>query len=183
VAGHDVLYLPPDAYDSLQERQQALQALSAHLDVVEGRHIIWQEEESPDAVLLGLALKRIRRSPGKWLWLRIREFVLLWQPSLANWENGLVRSRTVNMMLGWFFLVTSLGGIGLSIRKPMWQPIGLSIGYYVLVHFPFHAEFRFGVTMYPLVMLLSVVFFHELREHRAPAWVYALTSRKNRAKA
>jgi hypothetical protein len=159
--------LPPEAYDSPGEERRARAAVHAYRKFIyedpdakfEGRH--------PDAVLLEIALERIRRNPLKWLRLRFKEAPLLWQPPFANWGDWVANPFALNAFFGWTFFALAAGSIALAWRDPKYHPLWVPVVYYALVHFPFHTEFRYGATMYPLVMLLSVGFFHELRERRA----------------
>ncbi|UCF80319.1 MAG: glycosyltransferase family 39 protein [Acidobacteriota bacterium] len=175
--------LPPEAYDSPGEGRRARAAVHAFRKFVCEDPDAKFEGRNPGAVLRDMALERIRRNPLKWLRLRFKEAPLLWRPPFANWGDWVANPFALNAFFGWTFFALTVGCIALAWRDPKYHPLWVPVVYYALAHFPFHTEFRYGATMYPLVMLLSVGFFHELRERRAPAWAYALTGRKNRAKA
>jgi 4-amino-4-deoxy-L-arabinose transferase-like glycosyltransferase len=162
VEGREVLYLPPYAYDSLEEAQRAHRALATVEKERRGEARLG--DTAPEDIFFELALERIRRAPLRWLRLRLREAPLLWQPSFANWSMWVADPFALNAFFGWTFFALAVGATALGWRAEKYRPLWFPIAYYSAVHFPFAVEFRYGVTMYPLVMLLSVGFFHELRE-------------------
>jgi hypothetical protein len=158
--------LPPEAYDSPEEGRRAWTAVYAYIKFVLDDPATTIEGRSPDSVLLEIAWERIRRDPLKWLRLRLKEAPLLWQPSFANWGSWIVNPFAMNAFFGWVFFALTMGSIALGWQDPKYHPLWIPVAYYAFVHFPFHVEIRYGVPMYPLVMLLSVGFFHQLRERR-----------------
>jgi hypothetical protein len=137
-------------FDSEDERVRAEAAWNAYMDELldQGSPAI----VGPDATLRGIALERIRRHPGRWIMLRLRNALLAW--TLPDVPRG----RWVGVPL-LALALAGAAGLAHSGRRRELLLVGAPLLLLAATLFPLRTEARYVAGMAPLLFALAATAF------------------------
>jgi hypothetical protein len=164
---------PEEVFASDEAPRLAREALQAWRYEYYGNGVVGSP--APDAVLWEMGMARIRKDPLAWLWHRMQQTTFLFYqewlfypglyarlPSPAPWWTSGANVAISGLLL---FLACA-GAVHGASRPEVWILL-FPVAGKTLLHAPFHTEWRYFFTAYPLVLVLAALGAAALAERGA----------------
>ncbi|UCF80423.1 MAG: hypothetical protein JSV08_07895 [Acidobacteriota bacterium] len=154
---------PDEVFELDESPREARDALQSYRYEYYGSGVVGAP--APDAVLWQMGIARVRKSPLAWLWHRMQQTTFLFYqewlfypglyarlPSPAPWWTSGANVAISGLLL---FLACA-GAVHGASRPEVWTVL-FPVAGKILTNAPFHTEWRYFFSAYPLVLVLAAL--------------------------